>query len=76
MGSVRKVQPTALKIEELRSYYHSVNDAERADVISLLGSMEDPDAVRELISLYEKRQWRSTRLPKPRFGRWVKPTMF
>ena len=49
-------------IEELRAYYHSVHDSERADVIALLGSMADPNAARELISLFSECEWRSTKL--------------
>ena len=49
-------------IAELRAYYHSVHDSERADVIALLGSMDDPAAARELTALYAECEWRSTRL--------------
>jgi len=48
-------------IESLRDYYHSIHDAERVEVIELLGGMEEPEASRELIQFYEECEWRGTR---------------
>src|SRR6476620_9102389 len=48
-------------IGSLRSYYHSVHDSEREQVILLLGEMPEADAARELIQLYQDCQWRDTR---------------
>ncbi|MEO5969607.1 MAG: HEAT repeat domain-containing protein, partial [Bdellovibrionia bacterium] len=48
-------------IESLRDYYHSIHDEERVEVIELLGAMEEPEASRELIRLYEECEWRGTR---------------
>lgn len=49
-------------IDELRSYYHSVSDEEREQVIQILGAMPQVDAARELIQLYYDCQWRNTKL--------------
>src|SRR5689334_20588073 len=49
-------------MESMRAYYHSVHDSERSEVISLLGGMRQPDAIRELIQLYKECEWRSTKL--------------
>jgi HEAT repeat protein len=56
------VKRTAVpSIASLREYYHSIHDAERAQVIELLGDMKEPEAGRELIQIFEECEWRATK---------------
>jgi len=69
MGAARALFDRYLKRETefadllrtLRTFYHSLHAEEREEVVDILGQVQEPDAVRELMQLYSECQWRTTR---------------
>lgn len=69
MGAAKQLYAKYLKretefselVRSLRSFYHSLNADDRAEVVDILGAISEPDATRELLQLYAECQWRTTR---------------
>lgn len=68
MGSVRDFydqssdRPRRERLNALRRYHFSLDDAQRAEALALLAETPDADASRELMELYRECEWRATKL--------------
>jgi HEAT repeat protein len=49
-------------IAKLKPYYYSANDLERNTAIDVLASLNEPDAARELLQIYNDCEWRTTKI--------------